>query len=181
MAMNKGYLTCGRTKESDECMTPFYAVEPLLEFVPKGNKIWCPFDEEWSAFVNLFRENGYSVVCSHIKNGEDFFEFEPSEYDVIISNPPFSLKDKVIERLYTLNKPFAILLPIQSLQSNERYKYWSQGLELLCFNERIGYHTNGNFKNTAEGNHFASAYFCRNVLPERLMFRKLKKYQRELK
>lgn len=36
MAMNVKYLTCGRTSESDEVYTPFYAVEPLLEFVSNG-------------------------------------------------------------------------------------------------------------------------------------------------
>lgn len=181
MAINKGYLTCGRSAESDECMTPFYAVEPLLEFLPKNKTIWCPFDEEWSAFVQTFRKNGNKVICSHIFDNKDFFEYEPKEYDLIISNPPFSKKDKIIKRLYELNKPFAILLPIQSLQSNSRYEYWKQGVELLCFNDRIGYHTNGNFEHTAEGNHFASAYFCRNFLPEKLMFRKLNKKQRKLK
>lgn len=28
--MNKGYLTSGRTLESDECLTPEYAVTPLI-------------------------------------------------------------------------------------------------------------------------------------------------------
>ena len=36
------------------------------------------------------------------------------EWDIIVSNPPFSLKDKVLERLYSFNKPFAILLPLNS-------------------------------------------------------------------
>ena len=67
-----------------------------------------------------FRGGGYKVICSHLNNGEDFFTFEPKDYDLIISNPPFSKKDAVIKRLYELGKPFAILLPIQSLQSKER-------------------------------------------------------------
>lgn len=183
MAMNKAYLTCGRTSESDECMTPFYAVEPLLEFIPKGSTIWCPFDEGWSAYVQTFKSNGFNVIYSHLNNGQDFFSFEPNRggYDYIISNPPFSKKDKVIKRLYELGKPFAILLPIQSLQSKERFTYWSRGLELLCFDERVGFHTNGNFDKTAEGNHFASVYFCKDFLPEKLVFRKLNKYQKKLK
>lgn len=98
-----------------------------------------------------------------------------------MSNPPFSKKDKVLQRCYELNKPFAILLPIQSLQSEKRYKYLSRGCELLCFDKRIDYHTNGNFKTYTKGNHFASAYFCRNLLPEKLVFKKLNKYERPLK
>jgi hypothetical protein len=48
--MNTAYLQSNRTKAGDECYTPFYAVAPLLEFVPKNKRIWCPFDEDWSAY-----------------------------------------------------------------------------------------------------------------------------------
>ncbi len=48
MPMNIGYLTANRTSKGDEVYTPFYAVEPLAEFLPKDKIIWCPFDEEWS-------------------------------------------------------------------------------------------------------------------------------------
>ena len=61
MGMNVGYLTAGRGSESDECMTPFYACEPLLKYIPKDWTIWCPCDEEWSAYYNIFKENGMFV------------------------------------------------------------------------------------------------------------------------
>lgn len=181
MGLNVGYLTCGRTSESDECMTPFYAVEPILEFLPKDKIIWCPFDEDWSAFVQLLKERGYKVINSNLKNNQDFFNYEPEEWDILVSNPPFSKKDDVLKRCYELNKPFALILPIQTLQSKTRFKHLSKGCEVLCFDERIGYHTNGNFETSTEGNHFASIYLCRNLLPEKLIFKKLNKYQRKLK
>lgn len=58
MGLNTGYLTCDTTITGDECYTPYYAVEPILEFIPKDKKIWCPFDEEWSAFYNTFKLGG---------------------------------------------------------------------------------------------------------------------------
>lgn len=180
MALNKGYLTCDRTAKGDEVYTPFYAVEPILEFIPKEKKIWCPFDEEWSAFVQLLKERGFDVINSSLRGGKDFFEYEPKEWDIIVSNPPFSKKDKVLKRVYELGKPFALLLPIQSLQSEERFKYLSQGCEMLCFDKRIDYHTNGNMEEYTTGNHFASAYFCRGLLPQNIIFRKLKKYKKSL-
>lgn len=62
MALNVGYLTCDRTAKGDEVFTPFYAVQPLLEFMPdKSKTIWCPFDEEWSAFVQTFKRGGGGV------------------------------------------------------------------------------------------------------------------------
>ena len=145
--------------------------------------MWCPFDEEWSAYYNTFRENGYNVVRSSLKEGQNFFNYEPPEdYDVIISNPPFSIKDKVLKRLYELGKPFAVLLPVTALQAKARVRlYRRYGLELLVFDGRIDYHTNGDFQRSKSGIHYGSAYFCKGVLPEPLVFRELKKFDRPLK
>ena len=156
---NNMYLKCEKTESGDDCYTPFYAVEPILEFLPKDKIIWCPFDEGWSAFVQLLKERGFKVVNSSLSANKDFFEYEPKCWDILVSNPPFSKKDKVLQRCYELGKPFAILLPIQSLQSEKRYKYLSQGCELLCFDKRIDYHTWCNFSTFKKGNHFASIYF----------------------
>ena len=53
---------------------------------------------------------GIRVVHSHILTGEGFFVYEPEEWDLIVSNPPFSIKQKVVERCLALGKPFALLL-----------------------------------------------------------------------
>lgn len=60
--------------------------------------IWCPFDTEDSLFVKLFRQRGYTVIATHIANGQDFFAIDPPKCDYIISNPPYSLKGEVFER-----------------------------------------------------------------------------------
>ena len=180
MALNKGYLTAKTTKESDEMLTPYYAVEPILKYISKEKIIWMPFDKEWSAFVQTFEDNGYKVIRSHIDDGKDFFNYEPDNYDIIISNPPFSIKDKVLERLYKLNKPFAVLLPLNSLQGKSRYKYFKNGIQLLSFDERIGYHNLQSMDKAIEGSPFATAYFCRNVLPNDLILEKLHKYEKKL-
>lgn len=162
MALNVGYLTCNRTADGDEVFTPFYAVEPLLKYISKDKVIWCPFDEEWSAFYQLFTERGYKVIRSNLMEGQDFFKYEPNEsYDIIVSNPPFSKKDRVLKRLDELGKPFAILLPMNSLQGQSRYKVFKNGIQLLAFDKRIDYHSNFNFTTYTKGNAFASAYFCR--------------------
>ena len=181
MAINKGYLTAGRTPESDECYTPFYAVEPLLEFIKPNSNIWCPFDQSWSAYVKLFKEKGFKVIYSHIAEGKDFFTYEPSEhYDIIISNPPYSIKDKILDILFKLNKPFAMLLPLPTLQGINRFKYFKDNIELLVFDKRVNFHTKGNKEFETKGNHFASIYFCKDLLPDKLLFRELKPYTRSL-
>ena len=182
MALNKAYLTCNRTTDGDEVFTPFYAVEPLLKYIPKDKVIWCPFDEEWSAYYQLFTENGYKVIRSSLMEGQDFFTYEPKEhYDIIVSNPPFSKKDEILKRLNDLGKPFAVLLPANSIQGRKRYQTcFKNGIQMLCFDFRVDYHTNFNFGTYTKGKHFASAYFCRDILPKDLIVEELKKYERPL-
>lgn len=182
MALNVGYLTCDRTAKGDEVFTPFYAVQPLLEFMPdKSKTIWCPFDEEWSAFVQTFKQGGYNVVRGHISEGKDFFKYEPEQWDILISNPPFSKKDEVLERAMCFNKPFALLLPVNSIQGKKRFKIFQNKIQMLVFDARVDYHTNGNLETYTKGNHFGSAYFCRDFLPSKLELRELNKYEKVLR
>ena len=174
-------MTCDKTSAGDEVFTPFYAVDPLLKYISKDKVIWCPFDGVWSAFYQTFKNNGYRVLRSDIESGRDFLKYEPdSHYDIIVSNPPFSKKDKILNRLDELGKPFAVLLPVASLQGIRRYEIFKKGIQLLVFDARIDYHTNFNFDTYTKGNHFGSAYFCRNILPRDLMFEKLVKYEKAL-
>ena len=147
MAINKGYLKAERTKESDEVYTPAYAVKPIIKYLERYcNKpqytVWCPFDEEDSNYVIELRKAGYKVIATHISKGQDFFEYEPEEqYDFIISNPPFSLKDKILKRLDELEKPFAMLLPLPTLQGQKRFEYLKD-CQALIFDKRINYYKN---------------------------------------
>lgn len=124
---------------------------------------------------------GWQAERSSLEEGQNFFEFEPTEYDVIISNPPFTQKDAVLKRLYELGKPFAILLPLNSLQGVSRYKYFKQGIQILTFDKRIGFHNPENMKEYKKGSSFATAYFCKDVLPKDLIVEELKEYQKALK
>ena len=94
----------------DEQYTPRYGVEVLLPHIQhplKDKIIWCPFDREDSQFVKVLTENGFKVVYSHIDYGQDFLNYEPEQWDIIISNPPY--KRVYWERCLDLKKPFALL------------------------------------------------------------------------
>ena len=132
-------------------------------------------------FFKHLSGGGWQVERSSLEEGQNFFEFEPTEYDVIISNPPFTQKDAVLKRLYELGKPFAILLPLNSLQGVSRYKYFKQGIQILTFDKRIGFHNPENMKEYKKGSSFATAYFCKDVLPKDLIVEELKEYQKALK
>ena len=173
MAINKGYLTAKTDKASDEVYTPDYAVKPILKFLKPGDIIWCPFDTEDSEYVKIFKEAGYKVIYSHIDNGQNFFEFEPKEdYDVIISNPPFSIKDAILNRLSELKKPYAMLLPLPTWQGQKRFDYLVDS-QALIFDKRINYFKDYKTKEIQKGVSFASIYICKGFLPKDLIFEKL--------
>lgn len=178
MSLNKGYLSAD--KNDNELYTPFYAVDHIIKYLPKDKTIWLPFDEEWSAFNQRLIEKGFKVVRSSLLEGKDFFTYEPEQWDLIVSNPPFSIKDRVIKRLYELNKSFAILLPLNSLQGQKRYEYFKNGIQILTFDARICYHNKEDMKNVQKGSPFATAYFCKDLLPKDLIIEKLNVYDRPL-
>ena len=91
------------------------------------------------------------------------------------------MKDQVLERCFSLEKPFAILLPVNAMQGKKRVSLFKEyGLELLVFDGRIDFHTRGNFVETSKNTHFGSAYFCRGILPKSIIFENLEKYEKPL-
>jgi hypothetical protein len=156
--------------KDDELYTPSILVEPILKYIQTDAVVWCPFDNSKSEFVKMINKKN-EVVYSHIIDGVDFFNYEPDYYDCIISNPPYSLKEKVFRRLFFLNKPFAIVmgLPILNYQNigNMFYTYQQDGknLQLLIVDKKVSF----NGKTSS----FNSSYFCYNFLPRDLMFQTL--------
>ena len=174
MGLNKGYLTAKTDKASDETFTPEIAVLPILKYIDKDKVVWCPFDiQGQSKYIEVFERNNIKVIASHIDTGQNFFEYEPTEhYDYIISNPPFSIKDMILKRLYELNKPFAMLLPLPTLQGQKRFEYLKD-CQALIFDKRINYYRDKDMKTIQQGVAFASIYICKDILPEKLIFEKL--------
>lgn len=87
--------------------------------ISKNRIIWCPFDLNSSNFVTILKKNGYKVVNSHLDYNQDFYKYEPKEWDIIISNPPFRNKHNLLERLLEFNKPWALIFGIQCLNSEK--------------------------------------------------------------
>lgn len=141
----------------DELYTPKEAVEMILNFIPKNVKtIWECTAIKDSKIVSVLRNNGYNVITSHIEDGQDFFNYEPEGYDMIITNPPYSKKDSFLKRGYDLNKPFMFLLPLTSLEGIKRGKMFNdKGIQLLIPNKRF------NFKPESNSSAwFQTSWFC---------------------
>ncbi len=72
----------------------------------KEQIVWAPF------------YNDGNLTCgfkNRIHQQRDFFAGEPDKYDCVIDNPPYSIKKDVIERLMLNGKPFALLIPLETV------------------------------------------------------------------
>ena len=158
---------------NDECYTPDYAVQPILEYIPQDVTVWCPFDTEESEFVKQISKTN-PVTYSHLDKGQDFFQYQPSEWDIIVSNPPFSNKKKFFKRALAFNKPFALIMTNTWLNdSTPKILFKDKDLQLLMFDKRMEFvNPNGQVNNKIT---FSSSYYCWNFLPKQIIMKTLNK------
>ena len=156
---------------NDECYTPYYAVKPILKYIPKDAIVWCPFDTDKSEFVKQI-SNTNKVEYSHINNGQDFFEYEPDDWDIMLSNPPFTNKRKYFERALSFNKPFALIMTNTWLNdSAPKQLFKDKDLQLLMFDKRMKFNSPDGRSNDKIT--FSSSYYCWNFLPKQIIMEKL--------
>ncbi len=103
----KNYLT--KNELSDEWYTPQFIVNKCIEIMRNvcwdyNPKILLPYDTEKSLFVQTLK--GKDITY----NIRDFLESDYN-YDILITNPPFSLKEKVFEKCLQNGKKFILVLP----------------------------------------------------------------------
>ena len=160
-----------KTAGTDEWYTPSYAVDIIIPFLKarKFDKVLCPFDTEDSEFVKVLRNEGFVVEFSHIWEGKDFFDIDNIDVDCIVSNPPFSKRQSVFEKLYELGKPFAMIMNMNGLfDSKSRWQLFSEHkFELLIPKGRIKFSDGNRLKNSPN---FQSIYVCSGVLEKQIVF-----------
>ena len=155
------------TGNNDECYTPAYGVTPILKYIPKDAVVWCPFDTAESEFVRQISTQN-KVIATHISQGIDFFEFEPDNWDVIVSNPPFTRKRQFFERALSFNKPFALIMANTWLNdAAPKQLFKDKDLQLLMFDKRMEF-IQPNAKQTGKIT-FSSSYYCWNFLPKQII------------
>jgi len=159
-------------KVFDELYTPDYAIIPMLKYIPSDVKtIWCPCDTEDSKIAKILAACGFEVHTSHIDDGCDFLNFElPFAYDMIITNPPFSIKDKIIKRCYEKKVPFALLLPLTALEGQKRGEMWKEGgIGVVVLDNRVDYNGKGSCW-------YNTSWFIHSPLTDgRVFFERIKK------
>jgi hypothetical protein len=144
----------------DCCQTPGYALKPILSYLTQFyGPIWEPAcgDGILGAELNLAFSN--RIIETDILTGDDFFQKQPDNWDVQVTNPPYSVKYKWIKRSYELGKPFALLMPVDVIGAKTAQLLFAQyGVEIILMDKRINYimpHMGLN----GHGAHFSSAWF----------------------
>ena len=159
----------------DDFYTPDNALYPLLPYINKDYRIWESASGTGN-IINFFRKNGFDIFGTDIKEGQDFLTSNRNDFDCIVTNPPFSIKDKWLEKCYLYGKPFALLLPLTALEGKFRHTlYKKYGIEVMIFDGRVQYMG-------GKSCWFNSAWFCWGLdLPDKLNFMKLEnKNEQEL-
>ena len=161
---------------NDEFYTPKYAIEPLIKYIPQEWKVWCPFDTQESIIAKEFSNRGNSVIATHIVDGKDFFE-TCIDSDCIISNPPYSKKTEVFERLFARQKPFAMLVGVVGLfESQKRFKMFSENqFEIMYLNKRVSYLKSYQDEKPLLNPPFSSVWLTSKILPKQCLFEEIRK------
>lgn len=174
--MKKAMINYIQNLKNDELYTPSYAIEPLIKYlynlsdkIGKPLKVWECTDYGDSNITHLLNYYDFEVVSTHINNFNFLTDTPSFDFDVIITNPPYSLKDEFLVKCYEYNKPFALLLPITALEGKKRNQLFNKyGIDLLVFDKRI------NYMNNKKGCWFNTSWFCYKILPKQLIFEELK-------
>jgi adenine specific DNA methylase Mod len=139
-------------KDNDNYETDKRAWELIKDIIPKDKKIWSPFyctglQKEY------FKELGFDII----HEDEDFFK--NNKGDIVIDNPPFSLKKEILTRLKELDKPFILIIPTCLLSLKWFQSLFGNEIQMIIPTKRL---TFKHFKNPKEGYTppFGSFYYC---------------------
>jgi hypothetical protein len=140
---------------SDDYETQLETWEMIRSYIPSGI-IWDPF------YCNgLTAENFRKMKFDFIHDNQDFFTRQLPEFNTIVTNPPFSKKKQVMEKLFEIDKPFIVILPCSTIT----YKYFRdlskhRNLQVIIPNKRIQFIKNGKVDGRCS---FDCLFFCYKI------------------
>lgn len=120
--------------------------------------------------MKTFQKLGLEVVYGHIDTGQDFFSFKKPQGEIVVSNPPFSKRNEIFERLYEMDIPFALVINFNGLfDSKSRAKMLNEGnVQLLIPYGRMKFiHKDKGYLNSPN---FQSVYVCNKLLDRQIVF-----------
>lgn len=151
----------------DSCFTPPHGVAPLLPYLPPHSRVWeCAAGAGWLA--DELERHGHTTIRTDYTTGQDFFTYapDPTDYDIIVTNPPYTLKYRFMERCYQLGKPWALLVPFTTIASGTALGMYRRfGWEELRLTKRINFYMPQTGYNNA-GAQFSVLWLCWHLLPQ---------------
>lgn len=166
----------------DKCQTPIHALDPLWKWLDDrfdDPVIWeSALGEGYLAQALCNWNGGTRVITSDIELGEafDFFSFTKErikdlKINVQITNPPYSIKYKWLAHSYALEKPFCLLLPLETLGAKSGQKLFREhGMQLIVMDKRINFKM-PNLGWSGKGAQFPTAWFTWGMhLPRDIMY-----------
>lgn len=160
----------GVSMPMDRCETPGYALDPLLPYLHAA-VVWEPACGS-GRITRVLEAAGHRVIESDVLYSPElnFFTYSPHrEWDVIVTNPPYSIKPEWIERCYALDKPFALLVPVETIGTGRVQRMMDLfGAELLLLDKRVNFHMPN--KGDAGSAQFPVLWFCWNLLPAPIVY-----------
>ena len=112
MRLNDKYYM---SKSKNDYNTPIEAWILLIQNMRKvkGLTFWLPFYNDGSIKKEIVKHTDDINIIHH---KTDFYSYEPEQYDIIADNPPYNNKEFVLKRCLELGKPFALLLPMETME-----------------------------------------------------------------
>lgn len=169
-----------KSQSYDRCQTPYYALDPLLPFIKKNWVIWESAAGEGKVALKLLA-SGLKVITSDLLDGQNFFDYTPGIcWDCQITNPPYSIKYQWLKHSYYLGKPFALLLPIDTIGAASSQRLFEKfGVEIILLNKRVNFKMPNKGYNGG-GAHFATAWYTYGLgIGQQLTFAKITYYEDE--
>jgi len=129
MNSNVAHKIKHRDKPKDVFITPEKLAKTHIDMIDEAyrNLVWYDPFKNSGSYYNQYPCANENKKWSEILENKDFFDFN-EEVDVIASNPPYSMIDKVLEKSVSL-KPMIIsyLLGINNLTAKRMEYMESQG------------------------------------------------------
>ncbi len=142
MSSQVGHKIKKRTKANDVFLTPLKLAKKHIDLIEfEDSDIWYdPFKNSGNYYNQFPNDN---KLWSEILEDEDFFEFT-TEVDIICSNPPYSMINKVLEKSVSL-KPRIISyligmgnLTTKRIEDMNKWGYGLKNIMMLKVNEWYG-------------------------------------------
>lgn len=141
--------------KNDTYETSLQTWSDISKFIPHNKTIYDPFYSTGLSGIFL-REIFTSNKIIH-SNTDFFEEHKKLDFDIILTNPPFSQKIKILKELRLINKPFMMLMPITSLASQYIYTIFKNELQIIIPSKRIQFILDGK---QSKRNCFSCIWVC---------------------